>query len=69
MEVLIWQELSPYQVVDDLLKHKGISLHHETIYQLIYADKANGGNKYECLSIVSKPYCKHNGSYDKRGKI
>lgn len=32
---LIRQELSPQQVVDYLQRHRQISLHHETIYQLI----------------------------------
>ena len=50
-------------------RHKGISLHHETIYQLVYADKANGGNLYTHLRIVSKPYRKRYGSYDRRGQI
>ncbi len=33
---LIWKELSPEQVADYLKQHKGIFLHHETIYRLIY---------------------------------
>ncbi len=66
---LIRQELSPQQVVDYLLRHKKLSLHHETIYQLIYSDKANGGNLYQHLRIASKPYRKRYGSYDRRGKI
>lgn len=69
IETLIRQELSPQQVVDYLFRHKGISLHHETIYQLIYTDKAEGGDLYRHLRIVSKPYRKRYGSYDKRGKI
>ncbi|OCQ51374.1 hypothetical protein Ppb6_03446 [Photorhabdus australis subsp. thailandensis] len=36
---LIWQDLSPEQVADYLKRHKGISLHHETIDRLIYQDK------------------------------
>ncbi|OHV48088.1 hypothetical protein BB987_03580 [Photorhabdus temperata] len=36
---LIWKDLSPEQVADYLKQHKGISLHHETIYRLIYQDK------------------------------
>jgi len=69
IEVLIRQELSPQQVVDYLKKHKQISLHHETIYQLVYEDKAEGGDLYQHLRIVSKPYRKRYGSYDRRGKI
>ncbi|MCU7842019.1 MAG: IS30 family transposase [Candidatus Thiodiazotropha sp. (ex Troendleina suluensis)] len=69
IEVLIRQELSPQQVVDYLARHKSLSLHHETVYQLIYADKAHGGDLYTHLRIASKPYRKRYGSYDRRGKI
>lgn len=66
---LISQQLSPEQVVDYLKRHKRVSLHHETVYQLIYEDKAEGGDLYKHLRIVSKPYRKRYGSYDRRGKI
>lgn len=69
IERLIRQELSPQQVVDYLSRHKNIHLHHETVYQLIYEDKANGGDLYQYLRIVSKPYRKRYGHYDRRGKI
>lgn len=69
IEQLIRQELSPQQVVDYLKGHKNLSLHHETLYQLIYADKAAGGDLYKHLRVVSKPYRKRYGSYDRRGKI
>ena len=69
IETLIRQELSPQQTVDYIERNKGLSLHHETIYQLIYTDKANGGDLYQHLRIVSKPYRKRYGSYDSRGKI
>jgi IS30 family transposase len=52
-----------------LKEHKGGSLHRKTIYQLIYADKASGGDLYLHLRIASKPYRKRYGSYDRRGKI
>jgi IS30 family transposase len=66
---LIRQELSPQQVVDYLKRHKRVSLHHETVYQLIYEDKAAGGDLYNHLRIASKPYRKRYGHYDRRGKI
>jgi IS30 family transposase len=66
---LIMQELSPQQVVDYLKRHKKLSLHHETVYQLIYEDKAMGGDLYQYLRIASKPYRKRYGHYDRRGKI
>lgn len=66
---LIRQELSPQQVVDYLKRHKKLSLHHETLYQLIYDNKAQGGNLYKHLRIASKPYRKRYGHYDRRGRI
>jgi IS30 family transposase len=53
IEQLIRQELSPHQVVDYLKIHKNLSLHHETLYQLIYADKEAGGDLYKHLRVVS----------------
>lgn len=66
---LINQQLSPEQVAAYLLEHRGISLHHETIYQMIYADKKDGGTLYKQLRIMSKKYRKRYGSYDSRGQI
>lgn len=66
---LIQQELSPQQVVDYLRRHKNVSLHHETVYQLIYLEKAQGGNLYQHLRIARKSYRKRYGHYDKRGQI
>lgn len=66
---LVRQELSPQQVVDYLKRHKQVSLHHETVYQLIYEDKAEGGNLYTHLRIAAKPYRKRYGHYDRRGKL
>jgi IS30 family transposase len=69
IECLIRQELSPQQVVDYLKDHKEVSLHHETIYQWVYADKALGGDLYQHLRIASKPYRKRYGHYDRRGQL
>lgn len=69
IKVLIRQELSPQQVVNYLARHKGLSLHHETVYQLIYTDKTRGGDLHTHLRIASKPYRKRYGTYDRRGKI
>ena len=69
IETLIRQELSPQQVAGYLEREQKLLLHHETIYQLIYADKAAGGDLYRHLRIASKPYRKRYGSYDRRGKI
>lgn len=69
IEKLVRQELSPQQVADYLSEHKKLSLHHETIYQLIYTDKAAGGDMYKHMRIASKPYRKRYGKHDRRGKI
>lgn len=69
VKTLIRQKLSPQQVADYLFRHKRMSLHHETIYQIIYADKTQGGDLYEHMGIASKPYRKRYGHYDRRGKI
>jgi IS30 family transposase len=66
---LIQQELSPQQVVDYLKRHKNISLHHESLYQLIYLEKAQGGILYKHLRVASKPYRKRYGQYERRGRI
>src|SRR5690606_17024003 len=69
IEQLIRQELSLQQVVDCLKCHQSVSLHHETVYQLVYADKASGGDLYKHLRVASKPYRKRYGHYDRRGRI
>lgn len=66
---LIRQDLSPQQVVGYLERHCKLSLHHETIYQLIYTDMYHGGDLYTHLRIAAKPYRKRYGVYDRRGKI
>lgn len=69
IDALIRQELSPQQAVDYLEQHKNLSLHHETVYQLIYSDKAAGGELYKHMRIAAKPYRKRYGHNDRRGKI
>ena len=69
VEALIRQELSPAQAAAYIAKELGISIHHETIYQMVLADKARGGDLYKHLRIMSKPYRKRYGSYDNRGRI
>jgi len=66
---LVQKDLSPEQVVGYLEKQCRIKLHHETIYQFIYEDKAEGGELYKHLRIANKPYRKRYGTYDRRGQI
>ena len=63
------QALSLQQVVAYLRRHKGVSLHHETVYRLIYGDQAEGGELYRHLRILCKPYRKRYGHYARRGRI
>ncbi len=41
---LIWQDLSPEQMVDYIRKYEGISLHHETICRFFYKNKMDRGD-------------------------
>ncbi len=66
---LTWQDLSPEQTVGYLKRENIISLHHETVYRLIYKDKVNGGDLCQHLRIAKKPYRKRYGSDEHRGKI
>ena len=50
-------------------KHERTPLHYETIYQLVYADKRSGGDLYQHLRIISRPYRKRYGSSERRGRI
>jgi len=69
IRTLIKKDLSPQQVVSYLEKKRDVKLHHETVYQFIYRDKANGGELYKHLRIANKPYRKRYGKYDRRGQI
>lgn len=55
IETLIRQELSPPQVVDYLSRQRGVSLHHETVHQFVYADKACDGGLYTHLRVNALP--------------
>lgn len=66
---LIEQDLSPQQVVDYLEQHRGIKLHHESVYQFIYEDKRQGGKLHTHLRIANKSYRKRYGKHDRRGQI
>ena len=65
IKILIRQELSHQQVVGYMEKHERTSLRHETIYQLVYADKRSGGDLYQHLRIISKLYRKRYGSSER----
>jgi len=63
------QDWSPEQVAGRLKMDGVISLHHETIYSLILADKKSGGELYQHLRHQNKTYRKRYGSAHNRTGI
>jgi IS30 family transposase len=66
---LIRLDLSPEQISGYLKNNHNIKVSHETIYQYVLADKANGGDLYKHLRHSSKKRKKRYGSNSKRGQI
>lgn len=66
---LLWQNFSPEQIAGRLRLEKKISLHHESIYRLIYKDKNQSGNLWQHLRIAKKSYRKRYEKYEQRGRI
>ena len=66
---LLQQELSPDQISHYLKEHKQVSLNRVSIYRLIHLERAQGGQLFRHLRIVSKPYRKRYRSIDERGQI
>ncbi|MCP4234646.1 MAG: IS30 family transposase [Aestuariibacter sp.] len=60
---------SPEQIAGRLEKEGIITLHHETIYQYILADKRAGGTLYKHLRHQNKTYRKRYGSAHNRTGI
>jgi len=58
---LIREDWSPEQVAGRLKSKGVISLHHETIYQYVLADKRAGGNLFKHLRHQNKTYRKRYG--------
>ena len=58
------------EIISGVLKiEHSISLHHESIYRFIYADKVAGGLLYRQLCHASKKYRKRYGKNEYRGQI
>lgn len=62
----IQRDWSPEQIAGRFKKEGQISLHHETIYQFILADKRSGGSLYQHLRHQNKTYRKRYGSAHNR---
>ena len=60
---------SPEQIAGRLSDMKIITLHHETIYQFVLADKRQGGQLYKHLRHQKKTYRKRYGSAHNRTGI
>jgi len=67
--VCLRNDWSPEQISGRLHDEGIISLHHETVYQFILADKANGGMLYKHLRHQGKTYRKRYGSAHNRSGI
>ena len=65
----IKQDWSPEQIAGRLKYDGVVSLHHETIYQSILADKQSGGVLYQHLRHQNKTYRKRYGSAHNRTGI
>ena len=65
---LIIEDWSPEQVCGWLKKENKVSLHHETIYQYVLADKSSGGELYQHLRHQKKTYRKRYGTSNNRTK-
>lgn len=66
---LIRRDWSPEQIADRAALEGTLAISHESIYQFLYADKAQGGDLAARLR-AQKPYRKRYGSgHERRGRI
>jgi IS30 family transposase len=68
IEAKIRLDWSPEQISGWLLKHHGIQVSHEWIYQYLLSDKQAGGDLHKHLRCQKKRR-KRYGSHDRRGKL
>ena len=69
IDVCLQCDWSPEQIAGRFKDEGLISLHHETIYQYILIDKANGGSLYKHLRHQNKTYRKRYGVANNRTGI
>ena len=69
INTLIREDWSPEQICGRLKLEGTVSLHHETIYQYILADKKAGGTLYTHLRHQNKTYRKRYGNPRSRNGI
>jgi IS30 family transposase len=63
------EDWSPEQLIGRMKLDINKTISHETIYQFIYANKANGGMLYKHLRHKNKKYHKRTSEYKRRGII
>lgn len=63
------KDWSPEQIVGRMKLDTNNTISHETIYQFIYTNKANGGKLYKHLRHKNKKYHKRSNNYQQRGII
>ncbi len=68
IEAKLRLDWSPEQISGWLFRNQAFRVSHELIYQYILADKLTGGDLYRHLRCQRRRR-KHDGSYDRRGKI
>ena len=69
VEMLLALEWSPEQIVGFLKRHNYKIVSHESIYQYIWADKANGGCLWQKLRHAEKQWRKRYRSKESRGRL
>lgn len=70
IEKYVALDWSPEQISGRLLMDNNVSISHETIYQYILKDKANGGDLYKHLRCQKKNRKRYGTkSHDRRGQI
>lgn len=63
------KQWSPEQISGYFKAHEILAISHETIYQHVWQDKAEGGDLYTHLRGASKRRRKRYGAYDSRGRL
>lgn len=69
VERLLRKDWSPEQVSGYLRRKDQLHISHETIYQWVWKDKAEGGDLHEHLRGARKQRRKRYGAYDSRGRL
>ncbi|ENM3901375.1 IS30 family transposase, partial [Vibrio cholerae] len=65
----IKKDWSPAQVVGRMKRYNQPTISHESIYQYIWRDKANGGELWKHLRQSTKQRRKRYAAYDSRGRL